>query len=61
MAQEFDAKSARLRGEPRAVIDDVAGASTDHATFAVSNAGPLIAGGATIPTSELAWSIAQVT
>ena len=55
MAQEFDAKSARFRGEPRAVIDDVAGASTDHATFAVSNAGPLVASGKAVPTSELAW------
>jgi hypothetical protein len=55
MAQEFDVDTARLRGEPRAVIDDVAGASTDHGSFAVSNAGPLIAGGTTIPNSELAW------
>jgi Tol biopolymer transport system component len=54
-AQPFDPRTGELKGEPRAIIHDVQGSSTDNAGFAVSAAGPLVAGGSTIPPSELAW------
>ncbi len=55
MAHPFDPRSASLQGEPQAVLDEVQGSSTDNGGFAVSEAGPLVAGGSTIPPSELAW------